>query len=134
MTGLLERLLGRLPIGWLQLTHNPARLAAALARRFDAPDLAARWQVPSVESTVAAWGGSVTGAIHADAVEIRGRVTGVICARRVKLWATARVDGDISHTELAVEAGAHFEGRSLALVPPVQQALEAPSALSVAAE
>lgn len=31
MTGLLERLLGRLPIGWLQLTHNPARLAAALA-------------------------------------------------------------------------------------------------------
>lgn len=35
-----------------------------LARRFDAPDLAARWQVPSVESTVAAWGGSVTGAVY----------------------------------------------------------------------
>lgn len=31
MTGLLERLLGRLPIGWLQLVHNHARLAAALA-------------------------------------------------------------------------------------------------------
>ncbi len=31
MTGLLERLLGRLPIGWLQLAHNKARLAAALA-------------------------------------------------------------------------------------------------------
>ncbi len=30
MTTLLERLLGRLPIGWLQLVHNPARLAAAL--------------------------------------------------------------------------------------------------------
>lgn len=30
MTALLERLLGRLPIGWLQLTHSPARLAAAL--------------------------------------------------------------------------------------------------------
>lgn len=30
MTAILERLLGRLPIGWLQLTHNPARLAAAL--------------------------------------------------------------------------------------------------------
>ncbi|MBL8772906.1 MAG: polymer-forming cytoskeletal protein [Phenylobacterium sp.] len=75
--------------------------------------------------------GSVTGAIHADAVEIRGRVTGVICARRVKLWATARVDGDISHTELAVEAGAHFEGRSLALVPPAE---EAPALSVVAAE
>ena len=28
---LLQRLLGRLPIGWLQLTHNRTRLAAALA-------------------------------------------------------------------------------------------------------
>lgn len=31
MTTFLERLLGRLPIGWLQLTHNRGRLAAALA-------------------------------------------------------------------------------------------------------
>ncbi len=31
MTRLLQRLLGRLPIGWLQLTHNRTRLAAALA-------------------------------------------------------------------------------------------------------
>lgn len=31
MTGFLERLLGRLPIGWLQLVHNRGRLAAALA-------------------------------------------------------------------------------------------------------
>jgi putative ABC transport system permease protein len=30
-TRLLERLLGRLPVGWLQLVHNPMRLAAALA-------------------------------------------------------------------------------------------------------
>lgn len=30
MTRLLQRLLGRLPIGWLQLTHNRARFAAAL--------------------------------------------------------------------------------------------------------
>lgn len=78
--------------------------------------------------------GGVTGAIYADSIEVRGRVTGVICARRVKLWSTARVDGDISHTELAIEAGAHFEGRSLALVPPETPALEAPPALSVAAE
>ena len=75
--------------------------------------------------------GSVSGAIHADSVEIRGRVAGVICARRVKLWATARVDGDISHTELAIEAGAHFEGRSLALVSPAE---EAPALSVVAAE
>jgi putative ABC transport system permease protein len=31
VTALLERLLGRLPIGWLQLTHSKPRLAAALA-------------------------------------------------------------------------------------------------------
>lgn len=31
MTALLTRLLGRLPIGYLQLTHNPGRLLAALA-------------------------------------------------------------------------------------------------------
>jgi putative ABC transport system permease protein len=31
VTTFLERLLGRLPIGWLQLTHNRGRLAAALA-------------------------------------------------------------------------------------------------------
>lgn len=31
MTALLTRLFGRLPIGWLQLTHNRTRFAAALA-------------------------------------------------------------------------------------------------------
>jgi putative ABC transport system permease protein len=31
VTALLARLFGRLPIGWLQLVHNKARLAAALA-------------------------------------------------------------------------------------------------------
>ena len=31
MTGLLARLLGRLPIGWLQLTHSRTRMTAALA-------------------------------------------------------------------------------------------------------
>ncbi|MGE6739809.1 FtsX-like permease family protein [Allorhizobium pseudoryzae] len=31
MSYLLGKLFGRLPIGWLQLRHNPARLAAALA-------------------------------------------------------------------------------------------------------
>jgi len=31
MSALLERLFGRLPIGWLQLTHSKPRLAAALA-------------------------------------------------------------------------------------------------------
>jgi len=31
VTALLARLLGRMPVGWLQLTHNKGRLASALA-------------------------------------------------------------------------------------------------------
>lgn len=61
--------------------------------------------------------GLVTGAVQAETVEVRGRVVGTISARQVRLLATARVDGDISHTELSIEAGAHFEGRSLMIVP-----------------
>lgn len=69
--------------------------------------------------------GSVTGTVSADSVEIRGAVKGTISARQVRLWASARVDGDISHSELSIEAGAHFEGRSLSLVsaPAVIEAL-----------
>ena len=59
--------------------------------------------------------GRVTGTIQAQTVDIRGVVAGTIAARQVRLWATARVDGDISHAELSIEAGAHFVGRSLEL-------------------
>src|SRR5215472_6141180 len=44
--------------------------------------------------------GQVDGAIEAEAVEIRGRVAGTISARTVRLYATAQVEGDISHTQL----------------------------------
>lgn len=79
--------------------------------------------------------GLVTGVIHADHVEIRGHVVGTIAARQVRLWSTARVDGDISHTELAIEAGAHFEGRSLMLArePATTPALPADGGLGLSA-
>jgi len=68
--------------------------------------------------------GAVTGAIEAECVEIRGRVSGTIAARQVRLCATAQVDGDISHSELSIEAGARFEGRSLVFqVPTVAEPL-----------
>jgi cytoskeletal protein CcmA (bactofilin family) len=75
--------------------------------------------------------GSVTGTIQAESVDIRGRVAGAISARQVRLWATARVDGDITHAELSIEAGAHFEGRSLVFASAVD---EAPTLSVVAAE
>jgi len=61
--------------------------------------------------------GCVTGTIQADSIDVHGRVAGTISARHVKLMSTAHVDGDITHGELAIESGAHFEGRSAALKP-----------------
>jgi cytoskeletal protein CcmA (bactofilin family) len=75
--------------------------------------------------------GQVEGAITADAVEIRGRVVGTITAKTVRLYPTARVDGDLTHVQLAVDAGAQFVGRSVKLVPPVPEQL---SLVDVAAE
>lgn len=71
--------------------------------------------------------GRVEGSILAESVEVRGRVTGAITARSVKLFATARVDGDIVHEQLAIDAGAHFAGRSLK-GPPAQDQLSLPVA------
>lgn len=65
--------------------------------------------------------GLLEGAITAESVEIRGRVAGSISARSVRLFATARVDGDIIHDQLAIEAGAHFAGRSLKGPPAAEQ-------------
>jgi cytoskeletal protein CcmA (bactofilin family) len=57
--------------------------------------------------------GEVKGAIEAQVVDLRGHVTGSIRARQVKLFGTAHMDGDITHTELAIDAGARFQGRSI---------------------
>jgi cytoskeletal protein CcmA (bactofilin family) len=63
-------------------------------------------------------GGSVEGHIEAESVEIRGRVVGTVTAKSVRLYGTARVEGDVTHAQLAVDAGAHFEGRSLKFETP----------------
>jgi cytoskeletal protein CcmA (bactofilin family) len=59
--------------------------------------------------------GRVEGGIFADLVEVRGRVTGAITGKQVRLCSAANVQADISHEQLAIEAGATFEGRSLRL-------------------
>lgn len=76
--------------------------------------------------------GQVEGAIEAEAVDIRGRVTGSITAQQVRLHASAQVIGDVTHTQLAVDAGARFEGRSLRFEAPA--AVAEPAALAEAAE
>lgn len=62
--------------------------------------------------------GKVEGQITAEVAEIRGRVTGTLTAKQVRLTATAYVDGDITHEQLAIEAGAFFQGRSLKFQRP----------------
>ena len=56
-------------------------------------------------------GGSVEGTVHADVLDVRGRVSGAIVAKQVKLFATARIEGDITQEQLAIEQGAWFQGR-----------------------
>lgn len=62
--------------------------------------------------------GRVTGTIEAQAVDVRGEVYGTIVARSVRLRSTARVEGDITHTQISIDAGAHFVGRSLVYDAP----------------
>lgn len=57
--------------------------------------------------------GNVEGKIEADTIEIRGRVVGSIKGQQVKLQATAYVEGDITHEQLAIDVGAYFQGRCL---------------------
>ncbi len=57
--------------------------------------------------------GSIEGAIQAESVEARGRVIGSISAKQVRLYASCHIDGDITHEQLTMEAGAFFQGRSL---------------------
>lgn len=78
-------------------------------------------------------GGQVEGGIHAEAVEVRGRVTGSITANQVRLYGACHVDGDITHEQLAMETGAFFQGRSLRLQrtgAPQSTAAAPPSAKS----
>jgi cytoskeletal protein CcmA (bactofilin family) len=57
--------------------------------------------------------GRIEGTVTAELVEVRGRINGSITARQIRLFATAQVDGDITHEQLAMETGASFQGRSL---------------------
>lgn len=52
----------------------------------------------------------VGGEIRANEVVVNGHVKGRIRGTKVRLAETARVEGDILHASIAIEAGAHFEG------------------------
>src|SRR5262245_8752960 len=56
--------------------------------------------------------GKVTGMVAGQQVVVRGKVSGVVCAKNVALQASSEVQGDVHHMSLAIEQGAVFEGRS----------------------
>ena len=62
--------------------------------------------------------GHVEGTITCESVENRGRIVGAVTAKQVRLYASAYVDGDITHEQLAMELGAFFQGRSLKFQRP----------------
>ena len=70
----------------------------------------------------------VEGSLHAQVIEIHGKVTGQVSAKQVRLHGTAVVDGDITHEQLAMETGAQFQGRSLKFQRPAPAATTAPAA------
>lgn len=57
--------------------------------------------------------GNIEGKVEAETIEVRGRIVGSIQGRQVKLQATAYVEGDITHEQLAIDVGAYFQGRCL---------------------
>lgn len=53
----------------------------------------------------------VKGEVIADTVQVHGKVSGLIRARVVHLFATARIDGVIMHESLSIEDGAFIDGK-----------------------
>lgn len=61
--------------------------------------------------------GSIMGDINAETIIVYGKVVGTVYCRNARLERGAQVSGDIYHEELAVQAGAHFSGRSVQHAP-----------------
>lgn len=71
-------------------------------------------------------GATVKGEVVADDVVVNGRVVGRVRGLKVRLTATARVEGDIIHKTIAIESGAHFEGSVQRQDDPLSQSGTAP--------
>ncbi|MFQ5773327.1 MAG: polymer-forming cytoskeletal protein [Kiloniellaceae bacterium] len=67
-------------------------------------------------------GAMVQGAIVAESVRIYGTVCGEIEADSVLLAKTARIEGNIAHRDISMEAGASVNGRLSRLEKPVARA------------
>ena len=55
--------------------------------------------------------GHVEGVVSGETVVVQGSVSGTVKGISVTLQSSARVEGDVHHQKLAVEQGAHLDGR-----------------------
>lgn len=55
--------------------------------------------------------GRVEGSVVAHDLVVLGAVSGIISARNVQLASSAVVQADVTHEQIAIEAGAELEGR-----------------------
>ncbi len=76
---------------------------------------------------------TIKGEIAADDVVVNGRVIGRLRGLKVRLTATARVEGDIVHKTIAIESGAHFEGTVQRQEDPLGDSSTRPAATSAPA-
>jgi cytoskeletal protein CcmA (bactofilin family) len=75
---------------------------------------------------------TIKGEISADDVVVNGRVVGRLRGIKVRLTATARVEGDIIHKTIAIESGAQFEGTVQRQQDPLGDSKNQPAATSPA--
>jgi cytoskeletal protein CcmA (bactofilin family) len=75
--------------------------------------------------------GLVEGEIAAKAARISGVLVGTMQAGTVTLTSTARVQGDITHDVLAIEAGAQLEGQCRRISSSAPKMIKGPVVESV---
>lgn len=68
---------------------------------------------------------TVRGALEAESIRVYGTVIGTLTANSVVLAVSAKVDGDITHGTLSMEAGASFSGHIKRLERPIGASTDA---------
>lgn len=66
--------------------------------------------------------GVITGEVKAEVVSVKGTIKGSIRGRKVELETGAKVEGDIIHTSLSIQANAVFEGQVKHATDPLKDA------------
>jgi cytoskeletal protein CcmA (bactofilin family) len=97
------------PHGDLDRWPDPASSNAR--RSVFAQDLVVEGDATSSGPIAVAGSGRVEGSVVAHDLVVLGAVSGMISARNVQLASSAVVQADVTHEQIAIEAGAELEGR-----------------------